>query len=72
MKNPKHTRPITLQEFENIDHKMTFYNMSQGYIGFFDDKIELFVSPCERATALITHEQVKDQIKKLNPKDHAS
>lgn len=60
--NTEKSRVITQSEFENILQKMNFYNMSQGYIGEVRGKIELFVSPCDKATALITKEEVIDAI----------
>jgi hypothetical protein len=57
-------RKITQQEFQNLLDKMTFYNMQEGYIGEVRGKIELFVAPCDKATALITLEQVVEALDK--------
>jgi hypothetical protein len=62
MEMPTEVRIITLQEFHYIFEKMKFYKMQEGYIGDVKGKIELFVAPCAKATALITITEVEQAI----------
>lgn len=55
-------RKISESEFRDLLQKMNFYNMKEGYIGEVSGKIELFVAPCDKATALITKEQVEEAL----------
>lgn len=63
--NTKESREIRLDEFEELHRKMNLYSMQKGYVGFVKDKLELFVMPCEKATAEITKQQVIEAINDL-------
>ena len=61
MKSIITTKSITINDYKKIFKKMQQFNMQKAYIGIEKGEYKIYLLPCQKATNLIT----KDELQKL-------